>query len=365
MITNNYKISVIVPIFNTESLLEKCVNSIIEQTYNNIEIILVNDGSTDNSPEICENFKKLDNRVIVIHKKNGGRSDARNAGMEVSTGEYLMFIDSDDWIETDMVEELLKMAVSNQAEVVLSAISNENDFNQSVQYFPWKDDQKFEKNEIINRFLPHLVSRISPSGKIIQSISGSVCRCLYSSSLLFDNNIFFDTQVGSGEDKEFNIRVFTICSSLFTTNKCYYHYYRGVKYGGSSTQNYTKNHYERVKYRQHCYINTLEEIGLLETFERPLSFIWLSTILAVIRNLTFAGNPYSLSEKIIKANFILEEEDFHNLINIFSVSQLRLLNINDIRLIEKSLRLFFVKEKFKREFKTLIFKVRNYINNEN
>ena len=99
-------ISIVVPIYNVEKYLRKCIDSIINQTYKNLEIILVDDESPDNCGEICEEYAKKDNRIVVIHKKNGGLSDARNAGIEVATGKYIGFVDSDDYIKEDMYENL-------------------------------------------------------------------------------------------------------------------------------------------------------------------------------------------------------------------------------------------------------------------
>ena len=96
------KISVIVPVYNVEKYLKRCVDSILKQKYKNLEIILVDDGATDNSPIICDSYKKIDNRVKVIHKKNGGLSSARNAGIDVAQGDYIGFVDSDDYISEDM-----------------------------------------------------------------------------------------------------------------------------------------------------------------------------------------------------------------------------------------------------------------------
>ena len=105
-----YKITFIIPIYNTEKYLQRCVDSILEQTYNNIEIILVNDGSTDNSKQICEHYQQLDSRIKLINKPNGGLSDARNKGLDHSTGEYIIFIDSDDfWVDKYQLEKLLNV----------------------------------------------------------------------------------------------------------------------------------------------------------------------------------------------------------------------------------------------------------------
>lgn len=100
-------ISVIVPIYNVESYLNRCVESIVNQTYQNLEIILVDDGSPDNCPQICDDWARKDSRIKVIHKENGGLSDARNAGMNIATGEYISFIDSDDYVALDFCETML------------------------------------------------------------------------------------------------------------------------------------------------------------------------------------------------------------------------------------------------------------------
>ena len=105
----NPLISVIVPIYDVESYLPKCVESVLRQTYTNLEIILVDDGSPDNSGKICDDFAARDPRVRVIHKENGGLSSARNAGLDAAHGEYITFLDSDDWIAEDAYEHLLSV----------------------------------------------------------------------------------------------------------------------------------------------------------------------------------------------------------------------------------------------------------------
>lgn len=107
------KVSIILPIYNVEKYLEKCVNSVINQTYQNIEVILVDDGSKDSSGRICDELVESDNRIKVIHKKNGGLASARNAGYEVATGEYIMYIDSDDVIKNDIAEKCVSAMEKN------------------------------------------------------------------------------------------------------------------------------------------------------------------------------------------------------------------------------------------------------------
>ena len=114
-------ISVVVPIYNVENYIKKCVDSILSQTYKNLEIILVDDGSPDNCPQICDEYAQKDNRIKVIHKENGGLSDARNAGIDISKGKFITFIDSDDYIEKDYVEVLYNSIKENASDMAIGS----------------------------------------------------------------------------------------------------------------------------------------------------------------------------------------------------------------------------------------------------
>lgn len=118
-------ISVIVPVFNVEKYLYRCLDSVCGQTYTNLEIIVVDDGSTDQSPDICKKYAKADSRVQVIHKKNGGLSDARNAGLAVATGSYIGFVDSDDWIEPNMYEVLYTLCREHNLDLIAARFCEE------------------------------------------------------------------------------------------------------------------------------------------------------------------------------------------------------------------------------------------------
>ncbi len=111
-------ISVIVPVYNVEMYLDKCVQSIVDQTYANLEIILVDDGSPDHCPAMCDAWAQKDDRIRVIHKENGGQADARNAGMAVATGKYIAFVDSDDWVEPQMYQSMHEAAVATDSDIV-------------------------------------------------------------------------------------------------------------------------------------------------------------------------------------------------------------------------------------------------------
>ena len=115
----NPKISVVLPIYNVEKYLEKCIETVLKQTYSNLEIILVDDGATDSSPQICDRYEKIDDRIRVIHKTNGGLSDARNAGTDAATGEYITYIDSDDYVTETYVEYLYSLIEKYQTKMSL------------------------------------------------------------------------------------------------------------------------------------------------------------------------------------------------------------------------------------------------------
>ncbi|GGF08648.1 hypothetical protein GCM10010984_27230 [Chishuiella changwenlii] len=146
----NYSISIIVPVYNTEKYLSKCLDSIINQTLKNIEIIIVNDGSKDNSQQIIDEYCSNDIRIKSIVKQNGGLSDARNIGIDHANGEYIAFIDSDDYIDLYMMEELYKIAIRHQAEIVLCDLvkvdENGNEFRDLPQS-PQLSDKIILKND--------------------------------------------------------------------------------------------------------------------------------------------------------------------------------------------------------------------------
>ena len=121
-------ISVIIPVYKVEQYLRRCLDSIVNQTYTNLEIILVDDGSPDNSPQICDEFANKDNRIAVIHKKNGGLSDARNAGLDICKGEYISFVDSDDWVSQEYINKLYSSITKSHADIAIVNHTLVNDF---------------------------------------------------------------------------------------------------------------------------------------------------------------------------------------------------------------------------------------------
>lgn len=143
------KLSIVVPVYNVEKYLKRCIESLIAQTFNDYEIILVDDGSTDKSGEICDKFSKLYEKITVIHKENGGLSSARNAGIDIATGEYIGFVDSDDWIEPDMYDNLYNVAEKYRLDMALCGVELDFEDGSSKIYYSIENFKILNKEEAL------------------------------------------------------------------------------------------------------------------------------------------------------------------------------------------------------------------------
>lgn len=238
-------ISIIVPVYNTENYLEKCLYSLVNQTYKNIEIIIIDDGSTDNSMNIIQKFVLADNRVKVISQKNQGLSGARNTGMNNANGDYIMFIDSDDWIEIDTCEKAINASEKYNADVVFwSYIKEFSDLQ--------KDNYLFDKTEIIwsekniNQLSRRMVGLVGDELANPQSIDNLVTAWgkLYKKSVIGDVR-FTDTKIIGTEDALFNIEVFLGINSAVYIPDLLSHYRKDNE--SSLTHNYKKKLVSRWK----------------------------------------------------------------------------------------------------------------------
>ena len=220
------KISVIVPVYNVKPYLEKCMRTIMEQTYPNLEIIMVDDGSTDGTSALCDQIAKEDSRIVVIHKKNGGLSDTRNAGLDICTGEFISFIDSDDYIEPDMYECMMEEMKDKSVSIVaVGFMVTEPDGKMHVMGAQRREKLTkeeafmniFEKNELFPSSVNKLYRRY-----------------------LFDNLRFRKGIIN--EDTEIIPKILNICDSIVLLDKALYHY---VLRKGSITQSeFTLKDYE-------------------------------------------------------------------------------------------------------------------------
>ena len=162
------KISVIVPVYNVEQYLERCVDSIINQTYKNLEIILVNDGSTDNSGQLCDELAKKDDRIKVIHKENGGVSETRNLGIRESNGNYITFIDSDDVVSVKMIEELYSNLLENGADISIGNVIHNYNINNVIFDDSNNDILSWNNEEALKEFLKAKITSFYPVAKLFK-----------------------------------------------------------------------------------------------------------------------------------------------------------------------------------------------------
>lgn len=204
-------VTVVVPIYNVEETLRECIQSIRNQTYRHLEVILVNDGSTDRSLEICKDMKNSDSRISIIDKKNGGLSSARNAGIDQATGEYICFIDSDDWIEKDFIQLLVQGIEEKQADISVVGIVKVTDFNKinfkTETFENWFEYSRKQAMKVL--FTSNLIS--------------------YSAwNKLYKRRLFTEIRYPIGmlmEDKATTYRLIDLADKIVVNTSTKYHYY--------------------------------------------------------------------------------------------------------------------------------------------
>lgn len=237
----NPKVSVIVPIYNVEKYLRKCLQSLKEQTYENLEILMVNDGTPDNSEAICREFAELDHRFVLLNKKNGGLSSARNLGLDHATGEYVSFVDSDDWVQENFISSLMDCAKTG-AEVVISKYILD-DRNLGKNYVPFRDctvNRVFEGEEKKRQIVYNHIGANCPDGRyLIPYAIMPVWKNLYSRSFIEENNLrFVSEREVYAEDYLFNLQAYILAKKVYVTDAAEY-VHLIVK--GSLSQGYRKN----------------------------------------------------------------------------------------------------------------------------
>lgn len=232
------KISIIVPVYKTEPYLRKCVDSILAQTHQDLEVILVDDGSPDNCGQICDEYAKKDSRIRVIHKPNGGLSDARNAGMDIMTGQYVGFVDSDDWIEPTMYETLLTLMEQFDADMAFGGVADDMEHNGMVNTLKISDygDTPFaeSKTDAMRRYFRG---------------SWSAWDKLYRAELFQG----IEYPVGEiNEDEAIVLHLLNRCRRVCYTNEVFYHYMH--RKGNQTITNSSFSH-KKLAWMEHCRAN--------------------------------------------------------------------------------------------------------------
>jgi len=226
------KISVIIPIYNKEFFLEKSIISILQQTEKDIEIILVDDGSTDNSPEICKQFAEKDSRILYKRKENEGLTATRNYGRKFATGNYIAFVDPDDFIETNAYEQMLKC--SNNADIVLSGLIHEFGKKKKLQVMPQNLNNLYKDSDIRKFILPLFLVYGKGIGEDI--LLGSLEIALFKKTFLEEQNILSTEKITYSEDWLFFLEALLKAQSVAIEHNAYYHYVHNAQ---GLTENYS------------------------------------------------------------------------------------------------------------------------------
>lgn len=215
------KISIIVPVYNVEKYVEKCIQSLINQSYKNIEIILVDDGSNDRSNKIIDEYAKVDSRILTIHQKNKGVSAARNAGLKVATGKYVGFVDPDDYVDYQMYETMLKKIELNMSDLAVCGFSKVTELSDKEEIFEIKDELLSPKKCVEDLFDFRGGYAIKPS----------VWNKLFRRDKIGD--LKFDENIGISEDLKFVVQYILKCNSIVYVKQAFY---KNLQRDGSITR---------------------------------------------------------------------------------------------------------------------------------
>ena len=316
----NSKISIIVPVYNAEQFLCNCIDSILNQQLKDIEIILVDDGSSDKSGEICDYYAQLDKRVQVLHLENQGASNARNRGIELASGDFIGFVDADDWIDKDMYLDMLDKMIRVNTDVVICSNVIFNGESELYAGFPWEDHSVFGNKEIAEQVIPAFLAPMDIEANSQQIVMGSVWKCLFRKEVIRRNKIKFDSQIKYAEDLIFVLQFLSKSKKVLVINAPYYHYRLDIKNKTGITQKYIHDLYFDLKRVNQHIKEILLEMGYLEKMIMHLEWRRISMVLSSINNICKKNSPYNFFQRIQKANFYIADSGFKKSTGILNSS---------------------------------------------
>lgn len=308
-------VSVIIPVYNVEDFLETCVNSVINQSVKDIEIILVNDGSNDSSGIISNSLAALDNRIKVVHKKNKGPSSARNTGIQLAKGEYISFIDSDDWIEPLFLERLYSLASKNNADIVNTGITVEFLKENKVETIRYNEEICLKDKAKFGLFFMELHKL---------KLSNYPVTRLFKRTFLLENKILFETGIHVGEDLIFNLEAFKCANSICINNLALYHYMKRELL--TLTSSYQANLSSSNQIILEAYKNFFNYFSMQDKEHSDfLNLLYIKLANSVVVNLYKKNSNFTSTEKAL----IIEEELFSDLLLSKKLRQSNLKNYSN------------------------------------
>ncbi len=311
------KVSVIVSVFNVKEFLTECIRSIIHQTYKNIEVILVDDGSTDGSGEICDRFKKLDERVVVVHKENEGPSFARKVGIDLVSGEFVVFVDGDDWIDQDTIEKCL-MAYSQYPTldcVLYSYVKEYENLSVPVHVYSRSIHMKGKGAEYkcYRRLFGLYGKELSHPEKM--EILASCCMKMYPVKRAKKGVCFNITEIGSSEDALFNMYALFGVQEAVYIDRCFYHY---RKRDDSITNTFRPHLQEQWKKLFQIMCDIIEEKSLDYTYRETVSNRIALSVTAIALN-EICNREHIVLDNIKEIHSYLNDSYFRKNIQHISV----------------------------------------------
>lgn len=216
------KLSIIVPVYNAENYLDECIKSIINQTIRDIEILLIDDGSSDKSLSVCQKYEKIDSRIHVISHENSGAGKTRDLGVWSCKGDYIGFVDADDWVDNDMFESMYNTAIKNNVDVVRCNTKLHRNGKIEERWNPPYCNKVLNREDIEKKIIPLLIAPEKEKNYDHRLLRGCVC-AIYKRDIIINNNIHF-TDLKSGEDVLFAIDVMLKSNGMVILPNPYYHY---------------------------------------------------------------------------------------------------------------------------------------------
>jgi len=293
---NNIAVSVIVPIYRIEKYLPKCIDSILQQSFANFELILVDDGSPDNCPKICDDYAKLDARVKVIHKENGGLLSARKEGLKQSKGSYISYVDGDDWVDNYYLDTLYKLAKANDADLVVTGHFRE--FNGKIETIKPKIVGIYDENEIKSLIIPNAIY----NGSFCEhGVSTYVWNKLFRKELLEDILYNVPNEIIMGEDAAISYSYLSIAKKLVISKIPLYYYRQRHDSIVKSIENPEVEYY-RLGLLMNLLKSKLTTIIDNETLNKQIKFYLYSQILVRSGGLIQKSSGDILFNPFLKAN---------------------------------------------------------------
>lgn len=284
-------ISVIISVYNVAPYIEKCINSICQQTYSDLEIIAVDDGSTDESGAICDRLAQEDNRIVVVHKKNGGNASARNAGVDVAKGEFIAFVDADDYIESNMYEEMLTEMNNSSASIVSCGIIVTN-INGEDKVVVSEERKFFSKEDAIHDFF---------SGGTY--ISATACSKLYRKELF--NELRFNNDV-IHEDTEAMPRFIDASQDVLVMDKAFYHYIKREN-SASTSKCFSLRGYHFLdsmkEYERMCKMKYPKTLPMFHHYELISTYEMLLNLMGCVDHKQYKKQEISLRRRMLVGCF--------------------------------------------------------------